>query len=103
MVKIGQVAMKIAGRDAGKLCVVVDVLDNNYVIVDGNTRRKKCNPRHLEFLNSEVKIKKNADTEEVMKALNTLGFKADKAIKNKEEKPKKISKKEVKIKQNKEK
>lgn len=61
--------MKIAGRDAGKLCVVVDVLDDKTVLVDGETRRRKCNMMHLEPLNKIVKIAKGAEHAQVAKAL----------------------------------
>ena len=63
MVKVGQVVMKIAGRDAGEIGAVVDILDNNFVLVDGLIRRRKCNLRHLEFLNLELKIKKGKKRE----------------------------------------
>ena len=47
MFQIGLLCTKIAGRDADKKCVIVEVLDNNYVIIDGETRRRKCNIQHL--------------------------------------------------------
>jgi large subunit ribosomal protein L14e len=65
MFEIGRLCVKIAGRDAGKKCVVVDTLDNNYVLIDGQTRRKRCNPLHLEPLSQIIKINKNADHEEI--------------------------------------
>lgn len=37
--EIGRVCIKIAGRDAGMKCVVVEQLDNNFVLIDGQTRR----------------------------------------------------------------
>ena len=74
MVKVGQVAIKIAGRDAGQICAVVEVLDENYVLVDGMTRRRKCNIDHLEFLGKELKIKKGANTKEVLESLKAVGF-----------------------------
>ena len=50
MVEIGQLAIKIAGRDGGNFCAIVDKIDDNFVLIDGNVRRKKCNIGHLEFL-----------------------------------------------------
>src|SRR3989344_5238641 len=72
--KIGHICMKIAGRDAGKICVIVDTLDKNFVLVDGQSRRKKCNLMHLEPLGKTVDIKKGASHAEVVKALNSAGF-----------------------------
>jgi large subunit ribosomal protein L14e len=69
MIEVGRLCFKIAGREAGKLAVIIDVLDKNYVIVDGLVRRKKCNTAHLVPLGTVLKIKKNALTAEVQKAM----------------------------------
>lgn len=67
MAEIGELYMKIAGRDAGKVCVVIDVLDERFVMIDGQTRRRKCNVFHLEPLQKTVKLSKNAPHEVVAK------------------------------------
>ena len=72
--EIGRLCLKIAGRDANKTCVVVDVLDGNYVLIDGETRRKKCNILHLEPLDKVVKVKKGASRDEVKKVFSDLGL-----------------------------
>lgn len=87
MVETGQLAMKIAGRDSGNICMVVDTIDPNYVLIDGNVRRKKCNIKHLEFLDKVLKIKKNASTEDVKKELEKLGIKTISKGKKREAKP----------------
>lgn len=76
MIDVGVVCIKLAGRDAGKTCVVVDKLDNKYVVIDGETRRKKCNLKHLAPTGKTLKIKKGATTAEVRKALASEGVKA---------------------------
>ena len=76
--EIGRLCVKLAGRDAGEECVVVDVLDNNNVLVDGNTRRKKCNIMHLEPLDQVLKIKKNASHDDVISAFEKAGIKINK-------------------------
>lgn len=101
MVEIGQLAMKIAGRDSGDICIVIDKIDPTYVLVDGNVRRKKCNIKHLEFLDKNVKIKKNATTEDVRKELEKLGIEMIKKGKRREANPRprklrKVGKKEIK-------
>ncbi len=70
MLDIGRVCIKIAGRDAGQKCVIVDVLDGNYVMIEGATRRRKCNMSHLEPTTQTVDVPKNASHEVVAKALN---------------------------------
>lgn len=97
MVEIGQLVMKIAGRDSGEIAVIVEQIDHNHVLIDGNTRRKKCNMRHLEFLNKKIEIKKNATTESIKKELEKLGIKIRKTGKKKEgnPSPRKIRKQKV--------
>lgn len=69
MIEVGRLCFKIAGREAGKLAVIIDVIDNNYVIIDGLVRRKKCNISHLVPLETVLKIKKSAVTADVQKAM----------------------------------
>jgi large subunit ribosomal protein L14e len=99
MVKVGDVAVKVVGRDAGQLCAIVEILDDNYVLIDGLTRRRKCNLNHLEFLGETVKIKKNADCDAVKSALRDAGFEFKDVKKGKarakKEKPKRIKKAKV--------
>ncbi len=74
MIEIGRIAVKIAGRDAGKKCTIIDILDDKYVLIDGETRRRKVNILHIEPLNQVIKIEKNASHEEVSNALKELGI-----------------------------
>jgi len=74
MMEVGRICVKLAGRDAGKTCVVVDLFDNNYVLIDGETRRKKCNIKHLEPLDKVVKIKKDASRADIKKIFSDLGL-----------------------------
>ncbi len=75
MMDIGRHCVKFAGRDAGKHCLIIDVIDSNHVMIDGETRRRKCNVRHLEPLDKVVDLRKNASHENVIKALQDLGVK----------------------------
>jgi large subunit ribosomal protein L14e len=60
MFEVGRVCVKIAGRDAGKKCIIIDTLDYPYVLVDGETRRRKTNINHLHPLDRTVMISKGA-------------------------------------------
>ena len=75
MIEIGRLCVKLAGRDAGKECLIVDIIDKTFVLIDGNTRRRKCNSDHLEILPQKADIKKGASHDEVVKALEKLGVK----------------------------
>ena len=74
MIEVGRICVKLAGRDAGKKCVIVDNIDKNFVMIDGETRRRKCNVQHLEPLNKTVKISKNASHDNVVKVFKDLGI-----------------------------
>ena len=60
ILEIGRVCVKIAGREAGKIAVVVDQVDKNSVLIDGTVKRKKCNVKHLEPMDIVLKIKKDS-------------------------------------------
>jgi len=81
--EVGRLCVKLAGRDANKKCVVVEKVDGNFVIIDGETRRRKCNVKHLEPLSQVLKLGDNASSAEVKKAFSKLG------IELKDSKPKK--------------
>ncbi|MBS3163418.1 50S ribosomal protein L14e [Candidatus Woesearchaeota archaeon] len=89
LMDVGRVCYKIAGREAGKLCVIVDVKDRKFVIIDGNVRRKLCNVSHLEPTDIILKIKKGASTSEVHAALQ----KEKLEVKEKKKKEKKTAEK----------
>ena len=66
--------MKLAGRDAGKKGVIIEIIDNQFVILDGATRRKKVNVKHLEPMEQIVKIKDKASHQEVKSVLEKVGI-----------------------------
>lgn len=94
MIEIGRLCMKTAGRDAGFKCVIVDILDDNYVLIDGETRRRKCNVLHLEPLKEVIDIKKGASHENVKVEFKKLKLEVrETKPKEKKERPKKVRKK----------
>lgn len=58
----GRVCIKKYGRDAGSRAVVVKVIDSGFVNVVTSLRQKerKCNVKHLEFLNEKIDINDKA-------------------------------------------
>ena len=71
---VGRVVLKIAGRDAGRKAVVVEVLDSQYVLIDGNTRRKKVNVKHLEPTAQMLDIDSGASHDVVKKEFEKIGL-----------------------------
>ena len=77
-VEVGRVCVKIIGREAGRRCVIVDVIDKNFVLVTGppkvsGVRRRRANISHVEPTPLKVKITKGAGDEEVLEALKKAG------------------------------
>jgi len=91
MFSVGRICIKLAGRDSNNKCVVVEVLENNYVLIDGETRRKKCNIIHLEPLDKKIDIKSKASHEDVISAFKKIG------IEIKDTKPKKAGERPRKL------
>lgn len=78
-IEIGRVCIKITGREAGRKCVIVDIVDDNFVLVTGpksisGVKRRRCNIGHLEVLDKKINIAKGASDEEVAKALEEAGL-----------------------------
>lgn len=109
---VGRVCMKIAGREAGKYCVVLktekDKKKKAFVLITGpklltGVKRRRCNIEHLEPLPHVLEIKEEASEEEVIEAfekaklVKKLKLKKPSAAKIKEE-MKKAEKKEEKSK-----
>lgn len=99
MIEIGRVAMKIAGREAGRYCVILEKQDKNFVLVDGDVKRKRCNIDHLKILPTVLKIKKSDSKETILNILKKSGFVKEipkKREKPKEKKPKPKKKRKIK-------
>jgi large subunit ribosomal protein L14e len=72
--EVGRICVKLVGRETGRKCVVVDVVDKNFVLITGpkavtGVRRRRTNVDHLEPTPESVEVKKGAADEEVEKAL----------------------------------
>jgi len=72
--EVGRLCVKLAGREAGCRCVVVDVIDRNYVLVTGpeeltGVRRRRVNMSHLKPLDERIDIPRNASDQEIMDLL----------------------------------
>ena len=67
---VGRVCVKLRGREKGSECVVVDVIDRNYVVIAGpEVKRRRVNMHHLRPLDRAVDLGRDASDEEVATAL----------------------------------
>ena len=72
---IGRVCVKTTGREAGKYCIVVDIIDKNYLLIDGlNVRRRRANYRHLEPITETIQIKKGASHSDIETAIKNANL-----------------------------
>lgn len=74
MIEIGRICMKIAGRDAGKKCVILDKPEKYLVLIAGETRKRKCNILHLEPMDKVVSVSKDMGDGELAKVLKEAGI-----------------------------
>jgi large subunit ribosomal protein L14e len=64
------VCVKTQGREKGHKCVIIDVIDRNFVVVTGpDVKRRRVNMDHIIPLDETVVIRRNAPDEEVVGAL----------------------------------
>ena len=67
---IGRVCLKTKGREQGERCVVLEVLDRNFVIIVGpNVKRRRVNMNHIRPLDEAVTLQRNASDEDAIAAL----------------------------------
>jgi len=72
---VGRVCVKKDGREKGLKCVIVDEMDENYVLVTGpknvsGVRRRRVNIDHLTPTDKTVRIRRGASDQDVASALS---------------------------------
>ncbi len=78
-IEVGRICVKLAGREAGRKCVIVDIIDENFVLITGpksltGVKRRRVNIKHIEPLDKTIDIPKGASDEEVLKAIAVAGL-----------------------------
>ena len=70
-IEVGRVCVKIAGREAGEKCAIVEVIDENFVEVVGEAvKNRRCNIAHLEPTEDTIDV--SGDIEAIKAALADL-------------------------------
>ncbi|MEM3442956.1 MAG: 50S ribosomal protein L14e, partial [Candidatus Bathyarchaeia archaeon] len=77
-IEVGRICVKLTGREAGRKCVIVDIIDKSFVLITGpknvtGVKRRRANINHIEPLQDKIAIKRGASDEEVTEALKTAG------------------------------
>ena len=78
-IEVGRLCYKVRGHEAGRKCVIVDIIDENTVLVTGpkqltGVKRRRVNIKHIAPLDRIISISKGASDEEVLKALQEAGL-----------------------------
>ena len=80
MFDVGRVCIKIAGREAGRHCVVVGKdKEEGFVVITGprtatGVRRRRCNIAHLQPLEETIDIKADVSDDELLKLYDRMKF-----------------------------
>jgi len=79
-IQIGRIVVKTYGREAGRKGVIVDIINQNYVLLTGpksltGVKRRRCNIKHLEPTDKLIDIKRDASDEEVLTKIEEKGLK----------------------------
>jgi len=74
-IEVGRICVKIAGREAGSKCIIVDVVDKNFVLITGpqkvtGVKRRRVNVNHIEPTERKIDIKRGESDEEITKAID---------------------------------
>jgi large subunit ribosomal protein L14e len=77
-IEVGRICAKLSGREAGRKCVIVDVMDKSFILITGpknvtGIKRRRANISHVEPLQDKIAIKRGASDEEVEEVLKTAG------------------------------
>ena len=68
-IEVGRICIKLAGREAGEKCVIIEVIDDKFVEVVGTSvKNRRCNVKHLEPIEETMEVK-SEDIEEIKKDL----------------------------------
>jgi len=75
-IEVGRICVKIVGREAGLKCVIVDVIDKNFVLVTGpqkvtGVKRRRVNVGHIEPTEKKIGIKRGDSDEDIASVIDS--------------------------------
>ncbi len=78
-IEVGRVCIKQFGRESGKKCVIIDVMDKSFVLVTGpkkvtGVRRRRTNINHIEPTQVKLELTRGASDEEITSVLEAAGM-----------------------------
>ena len=81
-IEVGRVCVKQFGRETGKKCVIVDVMDKSFVLITGpkkvtGVRRRRVNINHIEPIQVKIDITRGASDDEITSVLESSDMLAE--------------------------
>ena len=75
---VGRICVKKLGREAGRKCIVIDIIDKSFVLVTGpqalsGVKRRRANVNHLEPMAVKLNVARQASDEDVIVAVEAEG------------------------------
>jgi large subunit ribosomal protein L14e len=76
-IEIGRICVKIAGREAGRKCIIVDIIDKNFALITGpqkvsGVKRRRSNINHIEPTINKIDIMRGASDDEIIQVLTKV-------------------------------
>jgi len=77
-IEIGRLCMKQKGRETGRKCVIIDIMDKSFVLITGpkkvtGVKRRRANVGHLQPLGEKIDVSRGASDEEIASILKSAG------------------------------
>jgi len=77
-IEVGRICLKLAGRESGKKCIIVEVIDKGFVIITGpkkltGVKRRRASINHIAPLKEKIAISRGSSDDLVTQALETAG------------------------------
>lgn len=76
---IGRICIKKRGREKGKKCVIIDIIDKSFVQITGpealsGVKRRRVNIGHIEATKDKLKIDRGASDEDILAVVEAEGI-----------------------------
>lgn len=77
-IEVGRICVKQLGRETGKKCVIIDVMDKSFIMITGpkkvtGVKRRRVNLNHIMPLEDKLDVKRSASDDEVTQAIEAAG------------------------------
>ena len=79
MIEPGRICLKIAGREASRYCVIVEIVNDDFVLITGpksitGVKRRKCNIDHIEPTEHKFEIDSKVDDSKIEELWKSSGL-----------------------------